>query len=134
MAESGLSEEVVQLVREHILSLEQLEILLLLRARPGEEMSAKAAGEEVRTGESSAASRLGDLAQRGFLSARVVDDQTLYRYDPKDDALRHAVDLLERAYAERRYTVINLIFAKPIDNLRVYAGAFRFRKKGDPNG
>lgn len=58
-----------------------------------------------------------------------------YRYQPSDGRLQHAVDLLETAYAERRYTVIDLIFAKPIDNLKVYADAFLFRKgKDDSDG
>lgn len=134
MAGSQLPEEVVQLVREHILSLEQLEILLLLRARAGQEVTPELVRDEVRTSESSAETRLADLARRGFLKVRNATGQTLYSYQPRDAALARAVDLLERAYAERRYTVIDLIFSKPIDNLRVYAGAFRFRKGNDSDG
>ena len=133
MAQSDLPEDVQRLLREHISALEQLEILLLLRARSDKEWDAKAVQEELRTSETSTAARLVDLEQRGFLLSRIEDTVTFYRYHPSSEWMRETVELLDKAYAERRYTVIELIFSKPIDNLRVFAGAFRFRK-GDSDG
>lgn len=129
MAPSDLPEDVKRLLREHISGLEQLEILLLLRAQADREWDAKAVREEMRTSETSTAARLLDLEQRGFLTSRAEGSVTFYRYAPATDWLREAVALLDTAYAERRYTVIEIIFSKPIDNLRVFAGAFRFRKE-----
>ena len=48
------------------------------------------------------------------------------RYGPEPIDDRSALD---RAYAERRVTVINLIFSKPIDKLRSFADAFRIKKE-----
>jgi DNA-binding MarR family transcriptional regulator len=123
-----LPENVEKLLREHILSVEQLEVLLFLRARADREFDAKGVHDELRTSESSASSRLADLAQRGFLTSRPDGSRTMYRYEPRTEWIKDAVAQLDKAYAERRYTVIERIFSKPIDNLRTFAGAFRFRK------
>lgn len=128
MAQSDIPEDVKRLLREHILSVEQLEILLLLRARRDRDLDAKVISEELRTSETSASSRLADLEQRGFVTRREEAELVLYRYAPNTKWLEETVELLDGAYAERRYRVIELIFSKPIDNLRTYAGAFRFRK------
>jgi hypothetical protein len=128
VSQPELHEDVKRLVREHILSVEQLEILLFPRSRSDREFDVKGISDEIRTSERSAAARLADLEARGFLAARNDAGGTWYRYNPVTGWLRHAVDLLEKAYAERRYTIIDLIFSKPIENLKVYADAFRFRK------
>jgi hypothetical protein len=43
-------------------------------------------------------------------------------------ALDAAVAQLAKDYAERRVSVITLIFSKPVDKLRTFADAFRLRK------
>lgn len=121
----GIPEDVARLVAEHITSVEQLEILLLLAARPGTGWTPKQVSEEIRTSESSAVSRLEDLRARGFLTA---GDAGGFVFQPKHESMRAAVEHLTAVYRERRYTLIDLIFSKPIDRLRVYADAFRFRK------
>ena len=128
MGPKDLTEDVRRLLRDYISSLEQVEILLLLHAQPDQEWTAKTVFEELRGSEDSTAARLADLEKHGFLVSRKNQQGTVYRYAPTDSWLSEAVTQLQAAYAERRYTVIELIFAKPIDNLRVYAGAFRFRK------
>ncbi len=127
MVDHDIPEQVVSLVAEHIVSVEQLEILLTLRAEPKTRFGAKAISTALATSELSARARLSDLAQRGFLAVHEGEEPT-YSYAPVSHRLEHAVDLLASTYAERRYTVIDLIFSKPIANLRVYADAFRFRK------
>lgn len=128
MGPSDVSEDVKRLLREHISSVEQLEILLMLRAHRETPFSARAVHEQLRTSETSAAARLLDLFERGFLKREQVGDETLFSYAPSNEWLASSTDQLERAYGERRYRVIELIFSKPIENLRVFAGAFRFRK------
>lgn len=126
MAPNDLPEEVKRLLREHISSVEQLEVLLLLRSRSSESFDRRTITHELRTSESSAAARLTDLAAQGFLA---FDDTTeSYRYAPQVDWFDRAVELLDTAYRDRRYRVVELIFSKPIENLRAFAGAFRFNK------
>lgn len=128
MASDEIPHEVRRLLHEHISSVEQLEILLLLKEQAPKEWSVKDVYEELRSGVDSTLARLGDLAKRGFLVSREEGDETLYRYAPSDSALDNAVSQLQAAYSARRYRIIEVIFSKPIDNLRVYAQAFKFRK------
>lgn len=120
-------DDVQRLIDEHITSVEQLEILLLLAARPDAAWTPKQVSEEIRTSTSSAVSRLEDLHAHGFLVA-VNGGDDAFQFQPSSQATRTAVEHLATIYRERRFTVIDLIFAKPIDRLRVYADAFRFRK------
>lgn len=125
MAGNGLPADVVELIAQHIVSIEQLEILLLFRARSEESWTAKQVSQELRTAELSATEHLARLHACGFVQH---SSDGAFAYAPASEALRRAVDGLATAYAERRYTVIDLIFAKPIDKLHVYANAFRFRR------
>ncbi len=124
MADSTLPENVRRLLAEHITSVEQLEVLLLLARSVERTWTAEAVSEELRTSVTSARARLEDLERRGFLLSTAEG----CRFEPAAAHTREAVAALAEAYAERRYTVIELIFSKPIDHLRVYANAFRFRK------
>lgn len=122
----SVPEDVRKLLARHINSVEQLEILLVLRRRPEVGWTATEVAEELRTSESSARTRLRDLSARGFVET--VSSSETFRYAPSSAWLKGAVDQLADLYAERPYRVIDLIFAKPIDDLRVYADAFRYRK------
>lgn len=126
MEEGKLSPEVRLFIREHIHSVEQLEVLLLLRAT-GREWTALAVSQEIRTERSSAEARLKDLESRGFLTRSGEG----YAYKPKTEELGQKVSALASAYAERRYTVINQIFSNPVDRIRTFAEAFELRKKKD---
>lgn len=127
VSKDEIQEDVRKLIAEHIVSVEQLEVLLLLRSRPDETWTAERVSETVRTSPRSAEKRLSDLARRS-LAEEAPDGG--YRYAASGRFAR-AVGALAEAYAERRYTVIELIFSKPIENLRVYSDAFLFRK--DPS-
>lgn len=134
MIRDALPDDVQRFVAEQITSVEQLEILLLLRGRPDVEWTPTMVSEEIRTSERSATSRLADLERRGLLRSREEESSVKrFWFEPLTESLRRAVEHVATAYAERRYTVIDLIFSKPIDELRLYADAFRFRK-GDRDG
>ncbi len=128
MTQDELPVEVGQLIAEHITSVEQLEILLLLREEPDGDWSPKRVSDEIRTSERSALERLTTLEASGLVTSRANHGGRVFRFSPSSEALRLTVEKLAAAYSERRYTVIDLIFSKPIDKLRVYADAFRFRK------
>src|SRR3954451_7900715 len=101
----GLPDIVRRLIAEHIVSVEQLEVLLLLRSRPERSWTGQQASEQVRSGADSVARRLTDLCKRGFLAPEGAG----YRYSPPPERVA-ALDALARAYAERRHQVIELIF------------------------
>lgn len=107
------------------MSVEQLEILLLLRAHRGRDWSAEEIAKELRIAALSAANRLLDLAGRGLL---VEASPGRFRYEPNDQALGAAVEGLAKVYPERRVSVIEIIFSKPNDVIRTFADAFKLRR------
>lgn len=134
MSDAGLPSRVQRFITAHIDSIEKLEVLLLLRGRTEQSWTAEAVSRELRISEGSATRRLADLAARGML---VSDDARppAYRYDP--DRSDDAADVAELAqcYAERRVSVISFIFSRPLETVRGFAEAFRFRRdKDDDHG
>ncbi|HVM16978.1 MAG TPA: hypothetical protein VM290_05315 [Gaiellaceae bacterium] len=126
MAPAGIPQSVERLVAEHIHSVEQLEVLLLLRRTAGRSWTAGEVSDELVTQRDSVAERLEDLAARGFLS-REDGGEPRYAYAPGDAARDRDVDALADCYARRRVSVITLIFSKPSDTIRSFSDAFRLR-------
>ncbi len=118
-----------RLIAEHIDSVEQLEILLLLYQHPERSWSEESVARELRISPMSAGDRLKDMARAAILS-KVQGTEGEYRYTP-DAQMGEAVAGLAAAYSERRVTVINLIFSKPVDKIRTFADAFRLRRDDD---
>jgi hypothetical protein len=127
---SGLPEEVRRFVVDHIDSVEQLEILLLLHGQRERTWTAETVARELRIAPISAGERLEEFLRGGLLT-RTDGPPVEYRYAPGSTKLEAAVDGLSRAYSERRVTVINFIFSKPVDKIRTFADAFRLRKEDD---
>lgn len=132
MSDPGISEQVRALLIERIDSVVQLELLLLLHAQPGRAWTAADVAQELRIDPAWASGQLGELAARALVtpSPQQADGFT---YAPATPVLDAAVAQLARDYAERRVTVITLIFSKPVDKLRSFADAFRLRKD-NPHG
>ncbi len=130
MRDSAIPDDVKRLLAERITSVEQLEMLLLLRGQPERAWTAAELSDELRSHPSSVAEQLDELLAQGFV--RMIEGSPArYRYSPPN-GVGTTVDRLARAYAERRYRVIELIFSKPIEKLKVFADAFRLRKgEGD---
>jgi hypothetical protein len=132
VTEQRLPDEVKQFIETYIDSVEQLEILLLLHRAPNVDWSARRVSEALCTNESSAANRLVHLAARGVL-VTTGESPILYRYAPTPSSLDKTISSLAGLYVHFRVRIIETIFAKPNDYVRVYADAFRIRK-GDGNG
>jgi hypothetical protein len=128
-----LPEAVCRFIADHIDSVEQLEILLLLYQHPERSWTTESVARELRISALSAGDRLKDMARSSLLS-KVQGGEGEYRYAPDNQQLAEAVAGLATAYSERRVTVINLIFSKPIDKIRTFADAFRLRRDDDDNG
>lgn len=133
MRSNDLPEDVRRFIADHIESVEQLEILLLLHHHGGRVWTAESVARELRIAPISAGERLEDLARASIVS-RMQGTPVEYRYAPGSPNLDAAVAGLATAYSERRVTVINLIFSKPVDKIRTFADAFRLRRDDDDNG
>jgi hypothetical protein len=128
MSSRGIPDDVQRFVREHIHSVEQLDVRLLLFRTAPREWSAVAVSRELRIDPVSGARRLDDFHGRGLLAVRTGDEALLYRY-LGGSATDQTISDLATAYAERRTTLIQLIFETPSRDVRVFADAFRLRKK-----
>jgi DNA-binding IclR family transcriptional regulator len=119
------------LLADHIESVVQVEMLLLLHADPSRARSAQEIAQELRIDPAYAQTELANLTVRGML--RPADQAAgAYQYGPGTAAMAAAVEGLAKAYLDRRVTVIGLVYSKPADQIRSFADAFRLRKeKGD---
>lgn len=122
----GLSDEIKAFIANYISSVEQLEVLLLLQRSAGREWSAIDVSRELYISPESAANRLADFHARGFLTMREAS-APLYRYQPPVSLDRLARDLATE-YELRRVRVINQIFSNPLDHIRTFADAFKFKR------
>jgi hypothetical protein len=125
---SEFPEDIRRLLLESITSVDQLEVLLLLRAHPEREWDPEQVSRELYTRPAAAAMRLADLH-----ALRLVDladrGKNLYRYRPGTPEQAGVVDRLAEVYKERRVAVITLIYSKPLSQVQSFADAFRLRKE-----
>ena len=117
-----IGESARRLLAEHIVSVEQLEILLLLREHRARSWTADRVNDQIQSSRESVEARLADLAQRGLLHRA----GEVYQYRPAPE-LELAMTEVARAYSESRFTIIDVIFAKPSDKLRIFADAFKLK-------
>lgn len=140
MSAEDIPPEVRAFIADHIESVVQLEVLLLLHANPARTWQAADIGRELRIDATWAAEQLVYLTARGILasatsgagsdpaSSASSSSAAVYQYRPRTGELDRAVRGLAAAYADRRVTVINLIFSKPLDKLRSFSDAFKLRR------
>lgn len=125
-AEESIPENIRRFIVEHINSVESLEILLLLFARPAEELTPEAVSRKLCTSLESAAGQLREL-QRARLLVSISTEPPKYRFNLESPEAP-LVPQLEKVYRERRVSVISFIYSKPSDPLRAFSDAFRLRK------
>jgi hypothetical protein len=131
VSEVEIPQDVRRLLADHIESVVQVEILLLLHADANRALTPTDVARELRIDAAYAQSELANLTVRGML--RTADKSAnAYSYAPLTPQIDAAVRGLATAYADRRVTVIGLVYSKPPDQIRSFADAFRLRKeKGD---
>ena len=129
MAET-IAPEVRGFLGDHIDSVLELELLLLLRAEPARGWTGGELAKELKIDPAFAAGQL-DKFHAGGLLARTDAAEPAYRYAPQSPPLDAAVASVAAAYASHRVTIIGLIFSKPTSNLKSFADAFRIRKDND---
>lgn len=128
MAPGPLDTEIENFIATCINSVEQFEILLLLKQHG--ELEAETINRELRTSVTSVVKRLDDLARKNLISPR-EDKETnriYYKYDPSPK-YGDVIDRLAAIYPTHRVAIINLIFSKPQDILKDFSEAFRLREK-----
>jgi hypothetical protein len=128
LAQDQIPPNVRSFLNDHVESVVQLEVLLLVYASPGRDFATADVVEALRIEPAWAEAQLSAMCARGILVRAAAGS---YRWDPATPELESAVGGLARAYADRRVSVIGLIYAKPSDQLRSFADAFRIKKDKD---
>jgi hypothetical protein len=119
----GLSNNVKEFIAKHVHSVLQLEVLLLLSQNRDNIWSAHAVSRELNLSVKSAKVALVEIVSDGLLV--VADGEDLYRYNPSSEELDEIVRQLATAYTTQRVGVLSLIFAKPVDKVRLFTETFR---------
>jgi hypothetical protein len=126
VGETGVPAPVRHFIASHIVSVAQLEVLLLLRAAADKSWTPEEVARALVTQREAAAGWLDDLTARGLVSEE-ADGR--YRYAPASGKLEATVDALAVSYASYRVAVISLIFKKPSRRVAGLADAFRIRRR-----
>jgi predicted transcriptional regulator len=122
-----LSKTVQDFVTQHIVSVEELELLLVFQAERERQWSVAELNTRIRSQEASVANRMAALVDRGLV-ARVEGAVERYRFAPATPLLEQQVAALAADYGEWRIRIVELIYSKPTDQLRKFAGAFNLKK------
>jgi hypothetical protein len=122
---AGLPDDVHRFLYQNIDSVEQLEVLLLLRRGLERGWTADEVARELYSHPSSILHRMASLSGRGLLREL---EPACYQYAPRSTELHDTVTRVAETYRERRVAVITLIASKPIENVRAFSDAFRFRR------
>jgi hypothetical protein len=124
---SALPEDVHRFILSRIDSVEQLEVLLLMHRTPGTGWTPEAIARELYSTPSSVRGRLDALVRQELVSSE--GSPSTFYYQPGAPELAATVDRTAECYRLRRVAMITLIASKPLENVRAFSDAFRFRKK-----
>jgi hypothetical protein len=124
--DASKTDPVARFLRDHITSVAQLEILLMLQTNPQQTWSPAKIANELRADSAGAAQQLKLLEQHQLVK---VNEAGAYYFAPATPELQAAVVAVAQAYLIRRVSVIELIYSKSPDSLRAFSDAFRLRKE-----
>jgi hypothetical protein len=133
MSELKLIDELKSFIRDNIDSIEQIEVLLLMRENKEKYWNAMEVSKELRSAPESVSKRLNKLYDRKLVEIRSEYENT-YKYCPQSELLDKAVELLAEAYKNKRFSVINLVFSRPTERLKTFSDAFRIKSSGGNSG
>jgi hypothetical protein len=114
-------------VRRHIRSLEDLEILLLLRRTPERWWTAPEIARDVSTTQTNAKDSVERLSG-SFLEVR-ASAEPAFRFSTPNPELQAMVGELHAVYQENRSNLIRFIVPQPAAAIQDFADAFKLEKK-----
>jgi hypothetical protein len=124
-----LDADVRALLTERIASISELETLLLLHRTAPIDWQPHQVAAELRIEARAAEEQLAALAARELLVPHEVEGDVRWHFAPATPALAEAVAGLAAAYEKRRVTVVQTLYSRPADGVKVFADAFRLRKE-----
>jgi hypothetical protein len=122
-------EQARRFITDHIGSVAQLELLLLLRTTSSRRWTVEGLSSELRVEPDWAHAQLILFCDIGLVRSDDSTAQNTFTYQPARDELRDAVTAVAQAYLLHRVSIIELIYSKPPQSIRAFADAFKFRKE-----
>lgn len=123
----NLPADIQQFLAQHIQSIHELEMLLLLYAEADKRWTIDMVANHLYIPSEVVEERLVDLSVRNLLR-RVMEPKQGSVYTPRDE--HHTfMQHLALHYKDRRVTMISFIFSRSDDTIRSFADAFKFRKE-----
>jgi hypothetical protein len=107
-------------------SVEQLEVLAILHDNPEREWTIQSLSQELRSADSSVEKRMRDLANRKVLEPL---GEGTFHFQPVSPEVHAAISELVAYYRVRPFRVMDLLFTKPMNAMKSFADAFRFKKE-----
>jgi predicted ArsR family transcriptional regulator len=124
---ADLPDDLRRFIAEHLGSIVQLELLLLLAADAGKPWSAEEAAKALYVSPEATLGFLEQMRTQGLCQVESGDPMR-YRFAPARPEHEQLTRDLAAVYKERRLTIINLIYASPVQKFQSFADAFRLRK------
>ncbi len=125
---ASLPAHIIAFLHEHIRSLMALEVLLLVRSDRNRFWTGEELAHELRSTSEWMDRELRELAMRGLLEPSAASPGA-FRFQPIHPELKDAVDEVAACYAERRHTMIQVIYRAPPNPIQSFAEAFRLKKE-----
>lgn len=122
-------EDVTQLVRAHVRSVMQLEVLLHMHREAERWLSATEVNGALRSSLAATAKHLEELCSSGLLECRTGADPT-YHFAPSRPGDAEVIAKLADLFRDRFHSVVDLIYVSRRSSARAFADAFKI-KKGD---
>lgn len=119
-----MDEDLRAFIAAHFPSIEQLEILLLLRTLPSHAWTVETVFQKIQSSLASVSERLLELSQRGFIDAH---EAHTFRYAPKTPELSAMTERVAEAYKSRRVAVVEAIYGPSSSAAAELARAFKLR-------
>jgi len=126
MTTGPLDASILSFIANCINSVEQLEILLLLRQKRS--LDVETINRELRTSSTSVEKRLVDLIRKNLVTRLDENGHDIYSYTPSG-AVGPVIDNVAVVYTTHRVAIIDAIFSKPSDGIKDFSDAFRLKGK-----
>ena len=124
----ALPPDVVTFLDEHIFSVTQLEVLLLVKEMAPQLITVQELSRNAHLPERSIGPWLDAFVERGLLAREASGAYRAADLDPPTQAV---VDAVADCYVRRRVSLSRHVYASREDPARRFADAFRFRKEKD---
>ena len=125
VSDVSIPDEARQFLIQHVRSIAQLEILLLLHSEPNRSWTVEAAYKVVLSNRELVGKIFERFCKLGLASR---SEAGTYQFSPTSDQMRTLVATLATLYRERPGRIVQAIYEAPVSEIEEFAKAFKIRK------